>query len=163
MNPFEEEEEDNYVSPTQETVDNNPFAPDVREERRGISPAKESTNPFGDDDDEDLGENNPFADKFEDSSSSDKQKKKKTAPTPPSKGKKPSVADILKESSPPPNSERRSSDSVPKRQENVVSNVTKEKVNAENAHRHEKKSKSPPVHNGPAGDSEKQGKEKHHR
>ncbi|XP_052766883.1 EH domain-binding protein 1-like isoform X2 [Mya arenaria] len=103
MNPFEESEEDNYRSPTEENVDYNPFAADMEEEvtkDTEVKPtAKEPTNPF--EDSGEFDESNPFCEKFNDTNSSlERQKKKKSAPVPP-KSKPQTIQSILAENPPP--------------------------------------------------------------
>lgn len=82
LNPFEETEEDNYMSPTNETPDDlNPFADDMAEEAMGEK-TKNSTNPF--EDSLELDDSNPFSDTYNnDSYSSLDRQKKKAAPAPP--------------------------------------------------------------------------------
>ncbi|XP_052269232.1 EH domain-binding protein 1-like isoform X2 [Dreissena polymorpha] len=81
MNPFEEAEEDAYISTISEPTVNNPFAGEDNDKSALNNTSEVSTNPF--DEPEELDDSNPFSDKFSDTSSLDRRKKKKEAPAPP--------------------------------------------------------------------------------
>ncbi|KAL4238368.1 EH domain-binding protein [Mactra antiquata] len=85
LNPFEETEEDNYQSPTNEDKSNPFFEKGHEKSPKADAEDNEnnssSTNPF--EDSTEMDDSNPFSENFEDNSSLDRKKKKKKAPTPP--------------------------------------------------------------------------------